>query len=98
MFEAYILIVYFLLVNMFMAIVLDTYTMVTYGRYTKGQRAFSKDSIIWCFLISWLGKLSGEVFRPGDEHDDDRGTLEEEFIETAALPEVQCELLCDFRW
>lgn len=44
--------------------------------------------MIWCFFISYLGKLRGDTFLTTDERDEDRGKLSEQFIEVNALPEV----------
>ncbi|CAD7954356.1 unnamed protein product [Amoebophrya sp. A25] len=88
LYVTYLIVVYFLLVNMFMAIVNDTYTLVTYSARHQGRRSFSQDSVTWCFLISYAAKLKGEVFIGGDELDEDRGHLKEQFIEVAALPDV----------
>jgi hypothetical protein len=47
LFVTYLIIVYFLLVNMFMAIVNDTYTLITFAAQAKTQKQFAQDSIIW---------------------------------------------------
>eukprot|EP00392_Amoebophrya_sp_AT5.2_P008383 g8404.t1 len=88
LYVTYLIVVYFLLVNMFMAIVNDTYTLVTYSARHQGRKSFAQDSVTWCFLISYAAKLKGEVFMGGDELDEDRGSLKEQFIEVAALPDV----------
>lgn len=88
LFITYLLVVYFLLVNMFMAIVNDTYTLITFASHTKNHKQFSQDSVIWCFFISYGAKLKGDVFIAGDELDEDRGQLKEQFIEVVSLPET----------
>ncbi|CAD7959343.1 unnamed protein product [Amoebophrya sp. A120] len=88
LYVTYLIVVYFLLVNMFMAIVNDTFTLVTYSARHQGRKSFAQDSVTWCFLISYAAKLKGEVFLGGDELDEDRGHLKEQFIEVSALPDV----------
>jgi len=88
LFWAYLIVIYFLVVNMFMAIVQDTYTLVNFASSNKAKRHFSKDSVIWCFVISYATKLKGEVFYSTTELDEDRGNLNEQFLEVDALPEI----------
>jgi len=87
-FYAYLIIIYFILLSMFMAIILDAYTLITYGRYAGLNKQFAQDSILWCFLISYYSKLKGEQYINPDELDEDRGKLDEQFIDCDYLPEI----------
>merc|ERR1719443_1247225 len=71
-----------------MAIILDAYTMITFGRYQGLNKQFANDSIIWCFCISYYSKLKGESYLNPDEMDEDRGKLDEQFIDVFYLPDI----------
>merc|ERR1712194_131587 len=88
LFFAYLLIVYFLIITMFMAIVQDTYTLINFAASNRIKKQFAQDSVIWCFWISYYSKLKGDVFLSSEETDEDRGNLNEQFIEVVSLPEV----------
>jgi len=52
------------------------------------NKQFATDSIIWCFIISYYSKLKGDQYLNSDELDEDRGKLDEQFIDTEFLPEI----------
>ena len=65
LFWSYLIIVYFLLVNMFMAIVQDTYTLVNFANANKTKKQFAQDSIIWYYLLMlqfWSNQFGSMMF------------------------------------
>merc|ERR1719228_631202 len=81
LFGAYLILVYFLLFNMFMAIVIDTFSIATLLKRNMSQG----DSPIACFLVAYFNRLKG-VSLVGSEREEDIGSPEEQFIQTNLLP------------
>jgi hypothetical protein len=81
LYASYLILVYFLLFNMFMAVVIDTYSVATMLKRNFHQ----SDSPLWCFFVAYVNKLRG-VSLVGRETEEEVGTAEEQFINTSLLP------------
>jgi len=81
LYASYLILVYFLLFNMFMAVVIDTYSVATMLRRNFEQ----SDSPLWCFFVAYVNKLRG-VSLVGKETEEEVGAQNEQFIKTALLP------------
>jgi hypothetical protein len=82
----YLILIYFLLANLFMAIVLDVYTFTRfYGKL--GDNFKRHHNAMSVFLYTYQNKLKG-VALVGLEHEDNVGTPQEQFIDKDLLPMV----------
>jgi len=83
LFVAYLILVYFLLFNMFMAIVIDTFSLAT----LLSRNVAQGDSPVGCFFVAYFNKLRG-THLVGAESEEDIGSPDEQFIQTSLLPKA----------
>jgi len=86
LYVAYLILVYFLLFNMFMAVVIDTYSLATMLKRNFQQN----DSPLACWIVAYLNKLRG-ISLVGREQNIDCGGPHEQFINTELLPKPVAE-------
>eukprot|EP00397_Hematodinium_sp_SG-2012_P013169 GEMP01013363.1.p1 GENE.GEMP01013363.1~~GEMP01013363.1.p1 ORF type:complete len:813 (+),score=100.45 GEMP01013363.1:141-2579(+) len=89
LFFAYLILVFFLLFNMFKAIVIDTFSIATLLNRNIPQG----DSPLACFFVAYFNRLRG-VSLVGSERKEDIGSPDEQFISTRLLPKPIADEWC----